>query len=69
MAEDITKNNLSEYIKCQKFIIKSELSYHWFNMNLNIAQSEFIEKSVDCIFNSIEKIAEEIDSRNVNKKI
>jgi hypothetical protein len=65
----MNKNRISEYISCQKFIVKSELSYHWFNMKLNIAQSEFIEKTVDCIFNSLEKIAEEIETKNSNEDI
>jgi hypothetical protein len=38
-------------------------------MKLNIAQSEFIEKTVDCIFNSLEKIAEEIETKNSNEDI
>jgi len=63
----MSEQNLSEYIKCQKFIVKSELSYHWFNMKLNIAQSEFIEKTVDCIFGSLEKIAEDLDKKNIKE--
>ena len=59
-------NKLQEYIRCQKFIAKSELDYHWSNMKLNISQSEFLDKSLDCIFDSLEKIAENIDE--INKK-
>ena len=53
--------NLQEYIKCQKFIVKSEMDYHWDNMKLNISQVEFLDKTLDCIFDSLEKIAESIE--------
>ncbi len=53
--------NLQEYIKCQKFIVKSELDYQWSNMKLNISQTEFLDKTLDCIFDSLEKIAENIE--------
>ncbi|MBM3705612.1 MAG: hypothetical protein FJW66_03705 [Actinobacteria bacterium] len=61
------EQELSEYIKCQKFIVKSELNYHWFNMKLNIAQSEFIEKTIDCIFDSLERIAEDLDKKKLTE--
>ena len=54
-------SSLLEYIKCQRFIVKSELDYHWTNMNLNIAQSDFLDKTIECIFDSLEKIAETIE--------
>ena len=54
-------SNLVEYIKCQHFIVKSELDYHWTNMNLNIAQSDFLDKIIECIFDSLIKIAENIE--------
>ena len=54
-------SKILEYIKCQRFIVKSELDYHWSNMNLNISQSDFLEKTLDCIFDSLEKIAENLD--------
>ncbi len=63
------KNNLTDYIKCQKFIVQSELNYHWFNLNLNISQIEFLEKSLECIFNSLEKIADELEKKKLNENI
>ena len=54
-------DNLQEYIKCQKFIVKNELDYHWSNMKLNVSQTEFLDKTIDCLFDSLEKIAENID--------
>lgn len=59
---------LMDYIKCQKFIVRSELDYHWGNMNLNISQSEFVDKTIDCIFDSLEKIAENIDRIDTGTK-
>ncbi|MBM3712667.1 MAG: hypothetical protein FJW56_04420 [Actinobacteria bacterium] len=56
-------SNLLEYIKCQRFIVKSELDYHWSNMNLNISQSDFLDKTLGCIFDSLEKIAESIEEK------
>jgi len=53
--------DILEYIKCQRFIVKSELDYHWSNMKLNISQSDFLDKVLDCIFDSLEKIAENIE--------
>ncbi len=57
---------LLDYIKCQKFIIRSELDYQWSNMRLNTAQSEFLDKTIDCLFDSLEKIAESIDKDKLN---
>ncbi|MBM3709391.1 MAG: hypothetical protein FJW61_03065 [Actinobacteria bacterium] len=54
-------SKLLEYIKCQRFIVKSELDYHWSNMNLNISQSDFLDKTISCVFDSLEKIAESIE--------
>jgi hypothetical protein len=61
-------NDLQEYIKCQKFIVKSELDYHWSNMKLNISQTEFLDKTVKCLFDSLEKIAENIDKLEAKPK-
>ena len=62
-------SNLNNYIKCQKFIVESELNYNWLNMKLNIAQSEFLEKFIDCVFSSLEKIAEELEKNKIDNKM
>ena len=62
-------DNLLEYVKCQKFIVKSELDYHWSNMKLNVSQTEFLDKTLECLFDSLEKIAENIDELKSKMKI
>ncbi len=54
-------SNLSKYIKCQRFIVRSELKFLESGMNLNLNQSNFTDKTIDCIFDSLEKISEEIE--------
>ena len=66
MKEYVVKmaiDKLAEYIKSQRFIVKSELSYNWFEMKLNISQSRFLDRTVDCIFDSLEKLADDLDEK------
>jgi hypothetical protein len=53
--------NMLDYVKCQRFIVLSELKYQDSDMGINLSQSNFIDKAIECIFDSLEKIAEEID--------
>ncbi|MFO7929334.1 MAG: hypothetical protein R6U35_06685 [Candidatus Humimicrobiaceae bacterium] len=58
---------IEEYIKCQKFILKSELQFTESNMGLDIYQSDFALKAIDCIFDSVEKLASEIEKLKQEK--
>ncbi len=60
--------NINEYIRCQKFILKSELQFTESNLGLDMYQSNFVEKTIDCVFDSLFKIAGEIDKINAEKK-
>ena len=52
---------LSEYLNCQKFIVTSELKFKDSCSKPDIFSCDFNYKIVDCIFHSLEKIAEEVD--------
>ena len=53
---------LSEYLKCQRFIVTSELKFKDNCTKPDILHWDFAYKTIDCIFDSLEKIAEEIES-------
>ncbi len=57
-------DDIKEYIRCQKFILKSELQFTESNMGLDMHQSNFVQKTIDCIFDSLFKLAGEIDKAN-----
>jgi len=61
-------DGIKEYIRCQKFILKSELQFTESNMGLDMYQSSFVDKAIDCVFDSLFKIAGEIDKINTSKK-
>ena len=52
---------INDYIRCQKFIVSNELKFKETQMGLNVAQSDFLEQSINCIFDSLEKIADEVE--------
>jgi len=52
---------LNDYVKCQRFIVSNELKFKETHMGLNLAQSDFLEQALLCIFDSLEKIADEVD--------
>ena len=53
--------NMLDYVKCQRFIVLSELKYQESDMGVNLSQGNFIDKALECIFDSLEKIADELD--------
>jgi len=53
---------LTEYLNCQRFIVISELKFKDTCTKPDIFHCDFTYKTVDCIFDSLEKIAEEIES-------
>ncbi len=59
--------NMLDYVKCQRFIVLSELKYQDSDMGINLSQSNFIDRAIECIFDSLEKIAEEIDKLSQNQ--
>ncbi|MGM0366006.1 MAG: hypothetical protein ACQEP5_05665 [Actinomycetota bacterium] len=60
--------DIKEYIRCQKFILKSELQFTESNKGMDMYQTNFVDKTIDCIFDSLFKIAGEIDKINSGKK-
>lgn len=60
--------NMQEYIRCQKFILKSELQFTESNLGLDMYQSNFVDKTIDCVFDSLFKIAGELDKIKASKK-
>ena len=63
-------NELKKYLDCQKFIVISELKFKNNCDKADIASCDFNYKAVECIFDSLEKIAEEIEEikKEINKK-
>lgn len=58
---------INDYVKCQKFIVSNELKFKEAQMGLNVAQSDFLEQALLCIFDSMERIADEIDEMKHKK--
>lgn len=52
---------LSKYLDCQRFIVISELKFKDTCTKPDIFHCDFAYKTIDCIFDSLEKIAEEIE--------
>ena len=52
---------LSKYLNCQRFIVTSELKFKDSCTKPDVFSCDFNYKIVDCIFDSLEKIAEEVD--------
>ena len=60
-------SKLNEYLNCQRFIVLSELKFKDSCSKPDIFSCDFNYKAVDCIFDSLEKIAEELDE--IKKKL
>ena len=60
-------SKLKKYLDCQKFIVISELKFKDSCSKPDIFSCDFNYKAVECIFDSLEKIAEEIDE--IKKKL
>ena len=54
---------LTEYLKCQRFIVTSELKFKDTCTKTDVFHCDFTYKTVDCIFDTLEKIAEEIETQ------
>ena len=54
-------SKLTEYLNCQRFIVTSELKFKDSCSKPDVFSCDFNYKAVDCIFDSLEKIAQEID--------
>jgi hypothetical protein len=54
-------SKLIEYLNTQRFIVMSELKFKDVCTKPDIFNCDFNYKMVDCIFDSLEKIAEEIE--------
>lgn len=59
---------INDYIKCQKFIVTNELKFKETQMGLNVAQSDFLEQALGCLFDSLEKIADNLEELKKAKK-
>ena len=55
-------SKLTDYLNCQRFIVISELKFKDTCTKPNVFHCDFTYKTVDCIFDSLEKIAIEIES-------
>ena len=60
-------SDLIDYLKSQRFIVNSELKFKDTCTKPNIFHCDFTYKAIDCIFDSLEKIAEEIDELKSRK--
>ncbi len=60
-------NDLIDYLKSQRFIVNSELKFKDTCTKPNIFHCDFTYKAIDCIFDSLEKIAEEIEELKSRK--
>jgi len=60
-------SDLIDYLKSQRFIVNSELKFKDTCTKPNIFHCDFTYKAIDCIFDSLEKIAEEIEELKSNK--
>ncbi len=54
-------SDLIKYLNTQKFIVISELKFKDSCTKPDIFHCDFTYKAVDCIFDSLERIAEEIE--------
>ncbi len=54
-------SDLTKYLSAQRFIVTSELKYKDSCTKPDIFHCDFTYKTVDCIFDSLERIAEEIE--------
>jgi hypothetical protein len=54
-------SKLIEYLNTQRFIVMSELKFKDVCTKPDIFHCDFTYKTVDCIFDAFEKIAEEIE--------
>jgi len=54
-------SDLTKYLNAQRFIVTSELKYKDSCTKPDIFHCDFTYKTVDCIFDSLERIAEEIE--------
>ena len=53
---------LTDYLNCQRFIVTSELKFKDTCTKPDVFHCDFTYKTIDCIFYSLEKIAEEIEN-------
>jgi len=60
-------SDLIKYLNAQRFIVTSELKYKDSCTRPDIFHCDFTYKTVDCIFDSLEKIAEEIEKLKPEK--
>ncbi len=60
-------SDLIKYLNAQRFIVTSELKYKDSCTKPDIFHCDFTYKTVDCIFDSLEKIAEEIEKLKPEK--
>jgi len=60
-------SDLIKYLNTQRFIVTSELKYKDSCTRPDIFHCDFTYKTVDCIFDSLEKIAEEIEKLKPEK--
>jgi hypothetical protein len=61
-------NDLIKYLNTQRFIVISELKFKDNCTKPDIFHCDFTYKTIDCIFNSLEKIAEEIEKLKSGEK-
>ncbi|MCJ7472488.1 MAG: hypothetical protein MUP02_06760 [Actinobacteria bacterium] len=61
-------SKLIDYLKCQRFIVTSEIKFKDTCTKPDIFHCDFTYKTIDCIFDSLEKIAEEIEKLKSNGK-
>lgn len=61
-------SDLLKYLNAQKFIVMSELKFKDSCSKPDIFHCDFTYKTIDCIFDSLEKIAEEIEKLKSKEK-
>jgi hypothetical protein len=60
--------SLKDYLSSQRFIVTSELKFKDNCTGPDIFNCDFNYKAIDCIFDSLEKIAEEIEKLKSGNK-